>query len=295
MSAIINFIASILGFLMDLFFRGLTLIGYPRLWACIILFAATTRFLFLRQRIRSYRGKILTPYANKELLDADPHFFEKTKDTETKIERAALKKQVYKKYKISGGSGCLTAIIQYPLLVALFSVVKNPQKFIPSLDALYKTAPEVNTFLGTSLSSAPLSTFRAGGSILLLGVPLLVMAFNVIKMFPTLRQAKTKPQILKSWGLCAAFTVLIGWFSASLPLAISLYWLTNDVTLLIFDCFIHKYVPKSKFVVTAIENFRRDRKTASNVDSQAEMLNPAKDLEPESVENDSEEATTLSR
>lgn len=260
MGTIVSYIAHFLGFLMDFFFKGLTLIGYPRLWACIVLFAVVTRFLFLPQKINGHRSKLLMPVVNRELLAADPKFFEKTNDRELTIERAALKREVFKKYKISNGSGCLTSILQFPLLAALFYVVKNPQEFIPSLEALSSASPEVNSLFGVSLAAIPLKSFMdAGTGALILLVPALVMFCNVAKMFSSLRLAKTTSQKVKVYGLCAFFTLLTGWFSASLPLAISLYWIANDITLYIFDLFIHKYLPKNKSIAAVLDDYREAR------------------------------------
>lgn len=292
MNAIVSFIASILGYLMDFFFQGLSLIGYPRLWACIVLFAVATRFLFLPQRISGYKSKLLAPVVRQELLDADPNFYDKVADTETTIRRAALKKQVDKKYKLKKQSGCLTSLIQYPLLVALFYIVKNPQEFIPSLEALSSISPEVNTLFGISLSSIPFRA-AAGGSTLILVVPLLVMLSNVIKMFPTLKRAQTTVQKLKAYGLCALFSLLLGWLSASLPIAISLYWTANDVTFHIFDFFIHKFVPENKFVSDVLADYQQrmmQRKEDANTATAVVVADSTTDEERQNVQEIAPEA-----
>lgn len=259
MSFIIGFLASVLGFVMDLFFRGLTLIGYPRLWACIILYAAATRFLFLPQRIKNYKRKLLAPVINRDLITAAPEFFKKITDKETAVKRALLKKEVHKKYKVHGNSGCLSTIFQFPLLLALFYVVKNPQKFVPSLESLSDVSANVNSFLGVSLAKVPLDSIKAAsGETLILCVPIIVMLFNIAKMFPSLKRAKTAIQKVKVYGLCAVFTLLLGWFSVKLPVAISLYWVANDITYLIFDFFIHRLVPKSEFISGVLKEYKEN-------------------------------------
>lgn len=257
MNTIINGLSYALGLLMDLFFRGLTFVGYPRLWACIVLFAIVTRFLFLPERIKKQRSKLLAPVVRRDLLDADPNFFEKTKDKEITVERAILKKQINKKYKLSNGSGCLTFLIQYPVLVALFYVVKHPQEFIPSLESIANSSSTVYSFLGVNLSDIPFDSMIDVGSVgLIVFVPLLVMASTFIKMFPSLKLAKTFIEKIKVYSLCFVFTILIGGLSAKLPLAISLYWITNDCTYMIFDFVIHKLLPKTKFISSALEEYK---------------------------------------
>lgn len=268
MNNIVNFLSYVLGFLMDFFFRALTFVGYPRLWACIVLFAIVTRFLFLPERINKQRSKLLAPVVRRDLLDADPNFFEKTKDKEVTVERAILKKQINKKYKLSNGSGCLTFLIQYPVLVALFYVVKHPQEFIPSLESIANSSSEVYSFLGVNVSDIPLDSMIDNGSIgLIVFVPLLVMASTFIKMFPSLKLAKTINDKIKIYSLCLVFTVLIGWLSAKLPLAISLYWITNDCTYMMMDFVIKKTLPKSKSILSIFEEYKamveKDREKTS--------------------------------
>lgn len=250
MSFIINSLSHVLGFLMDLFFRGLTFIGYPRLWACVVLFAFVTRLIFLRQRIGSCKKTLLEPVVKKELLAADPDFYEKTKDKELTIARAAIKKKVYKKYKLSSGSGCLTFFIQYPILVALFSVVNNPLKFVPSLEAIADTNPQVNSFLGISLSDVPLNifSFNSFTSCLFMLVPLIIVASNVIKMWPGIKKLQTAPQKTIGYPLYLMVILLLGWFSAKLPIVISLYWLSCDISNSVLDFFIRRLLEKNKTV-----------------------------------------------
>lgn len=291
MNNIIEGISYVLGLLMDLYFRGLTFIGYPRLWACIILFAVTTRLLFLPQRISNQRSKLLAPVVRRDLLQADPKFFEKTKDKELTIQKAALKKQISKKYKISNGSGCLTTLIQYPILVALFYVVKHPEEFVPSLEKFSSASSQVNSFLGVKLSAVPLDSMIQASSIsLIIFVPLLVMTSTFFKMFPSLKMAKTISDKIKVYSLCLVFTVLIGWLSAKLPLVISLYWITNDCTYMVMDFFIKKFLPKSKTISSILEEYKNESQNSTSEAQSPEAIGEntiGSDVNENVLENDS--------
>ena len=258
MNNIIDCLSYVLGLLMDVFFRGLTFIGYPRLWACIVLYAIATRFFFLPQRINIYKNKLLAPVVRRDILAADPGFFESTKDKELILKRNALKKEVNKKYGLSNSSGCLVTLIQYPFLVALFYVVKNPQEFIPSLESLTHSS-EVNTFLGFSLSAIPFNNISFNGiEGFILLVPLIIVISNIIKLYPTLKRMQTRTQKIISYSLCGLLVLLIGWLSATLPIVISLYWLVSDITMMIFDFLIHKFLPKNKTVAKILKYYQDD-------------------------------------
>ena len=256
MNHLISFLASILGILMDLFFRGLTLIGYPRLWAAIVLFAAVTRLLFLPEKIGAQKSKLLDKVVARDLRLADPEYFVKTKDKAILAERNKLKKAIHKKYKIKKPSGCLVALIQYPFLVALFYVVKNPQEFIPSLEGLTSVSAEVNTFLGVSLAAVPLTSMKEAGTVgLIIFVPLIIMFSNLVKISSSFKLAQTTAMKIRVYLMGAILVLALGWFSASLPLAISLYWITNDITNAVFGLLIKKYVPKNKAVAMALREY----------------------------------------
>lgn len=262
---IINFLSSILGLLMDVFFKGLTLIGYPRLWAGVVLFTIATRFIFLPQRISGFKSTLLEPVVKRDILAADPNFFEKTKDKDLTVKRAALKKEINKKYKLSNSSGCLTTLIQFPLLIALFHVVQNPQEFVPSLE-LYQNVPNVNTIFGVSLSAIPLKNISFNSvEGFILCVPFIIALSTVIKMWPSIKRTKTRNQKIVAVSLCGLLVVLIGWLSSTLPLVVSLYWLVGDLTYMVFDFFIKKTVSKNKRIVQILADFNDEatRNTAS--------------------------------
>lgn len=255
MEQIITFLSSVLGLIMDLFFRGLTLVGYPRLWACIVLYAIVSRLFFLPDRIQTYKNRLLGQVVNLDLLEIDPDFFSKTKDKEINAKRAILRREVEKKYKISNRSGCLVSVIQYPFLVALFYVVKNPQEFVPSLEALASTSSQVVSFLGVALTSSPSDYLGVPGMELVSCVPILMVLLNFLKMFRSLKRAKTVSQKIKIYSLCGALTLLMGSLSATLPLAISLYWVTNDVTNNILDYAIKKCTHKNPKMVAIMLDY----------------------------------------
>lgn len=278
MSFIINSLSHVLGFLMDFFFQCLTLVEYPRLWACIVLFAFVTRLIFLSQKIGSCKSTILAPVVKRELLAADPKFYEKTKDKILTIERAELKKQVYKKYKLPRGSGCLSLLIQYPILVALFSVVNNPQKFVPSLETMAGTNPQVNSFLGLSLSDIPLNNFSFNSltSCLFMLVPLIIIVSNVIKFIPGIKALQTARQKRRGYPLYLLLILLLGWFSAKLPIAISLYWLASDIANSILNFFIHKALSKNKTISDILAQHEQEVKEAE-IAKAIELLKQDKD------------------
>lgn len=256
MKYIIGILATFLGMIMNGFFEVLTYIGYPRLWACIVLYAVFTRFFFLPRKINNCKKTVLNPVVRRELYLLNPAYIKKTKD---KVLLKEIKKQtkiINKKYGLSNRSGWMVTFIQYPLLVALLYVVKNPQKYIPLLEELTVVAANSVNFLGVSLDTIPLNSLHVSDMrYLAVIVPVIVMLFTFLKLFHSLKLAQKAAikQRNKVYILCLISLALLGWFSVKLPIVVSLYWITNDVVFFVFDFFIQKFVPKNKKIVALLD------------------------------------------
>lgn len=253
MNLLIGGFASLMGLLMDLFFRALTVIGYPRLWACVVLFAVATRFLFLPFKVGSHRKRIFGPLIQRDLNDINPDFFRASKKKELAKDRKAALKKIYKNYKISNFPGWVVTLLQLPFLIALFYVVKNPQQFVPSLETISAISPNTNTFFGISLDLIPQTALGNGGSYFVLIIPVIIAALTFLKMFSSVKSAKTVKQKIRVYTLCAVFVFLLAWSSFGLPLVISIYWAAIDLVSFVMDLIIPRCIKKNKKVKEKID------------------------------------------
>ena len=112
MNYIIVFMSLILGALMNLFYMMLDLIGTPYIWLCIVLFALSTRFLFLRGKIRKERKRRLKRVIDHEITEIQCNYLSLELSREQKKEQKRLIRAVHKKYNVPQGSGCLIALLQ---------------------------------------------------------------------------------------------------------------------------------------------------------------------------------------
>lgn len=250
MEVIYNFFAAIFGYVMNFFYITLDFIGLPYLWLCIVLFAVLSRLLFIPQKIGSARKGLLAATINYEIRQLRNTYGSINKDDKERTK--AYKKDtkaIFKKYKVSSGTGCLMTLMQLPIFVGLFRVVKEPFTYVPSLTTLTESEKlSINDFFGFSLDSLP-QDFGAIGII----IPLIVLLGSFIHTAPTLFNKSTKKQpILLILNILQP--LLLTWMSFCFPIAISLYWVVNDLTNLAITKLIESYLNNNQEIKKIIEN-----------------------------------------
>lgn len=188
----------------------------------------------------------------KKMSELKPHLDrlnEKHKDDKKTLQQEQLK--LYQQAGINPASGCLFMIIQMPVFIALYQSLSvfltNGQgaKAIATINGiLYAPFLKIGTvdpwFFGLNLAMSPKQT----GQWYYLIVPLItgiLQYFQAVSMTPpvnkkdTAIEKKDKPDDKKkddsgdfqkamSTQMKFMFPLMIGWFSYTLPVGLSLYW-----------------------------------------------------------------------
>ena len=278
MNYIIVFMSLILGALMNLFYMMLDLIGTPYIWLCIVLFALSTRFLFLRGKIRKERKRRLKRVIDHEITEIQCNYLSLELSREQKKEQKRLIRAVHKKYNVPQGSGCLIALLQLPLYFALYNVVRSPQIFVGRVEALYANADAnsgiieaINKFFGLNIIDSPVKL-----GIVAYIFPILIGAFILYRSRSTLSPkylASIKKKFFRVYVifLLALQVSALTYFSFTLPLGMSIYWLTNDVADMVIDHFVKKRIDKDEKISKILEEYdnRFKPKTEETKESEA--------------------------
>jgi YidC/Oxa1 family membrane protein insertase len=263
MKYILILLSLILGYLMNVFYVLLDLIATPYIWICIILFSLVTRFIFLPEKIRNARKKKLSKVIDSEVSAVQCKYlnFEKTKE-EKRAEKREIK-AVYKKYRVSSGSGCLVALLQLPIYIALYNVVISPEIFVPAVKRLYADTvanadliSTVNNFFGLDIGFTPIKL-----GLIAYIFPLLVCIFTIFKTRKSLLGPKIDGPKKKFfyWYIRAIFllqVVLFTCLSFKFPLGMSIYWISNDIVNFIIDYFITKSINNNQKINGILEAYK---------------------------------------
>ncbi|MDP2649908.1 MAG: YidC/Oxa1 family membrane protein insertase [bacterium] len=192
--------------------------------------------------------------SSKKMQDIAPHLSNlkaKHKNDAKKLQAETMK--LYKEHGVNPASGCLPIIIQLPLIWTLYSVlqkivmlnsntVSEVNKYLYNYDFLKLTHPWNATFFGLPLGQNPSHLISTIPLIIL--VPLFTGVFQfvqskmmIVKQNPEQTKEATGKEEKKQGDFASAFQTqslyifpaMIGFFSYSFPIGLSLYWNTFTI------------------------------------------------------------------
>lgn len=191
--------------------------------------------------------------ASKKMQELNPHLQkirETHKGNSTMISQETMR--LYKEHGVNPASGCLPVLIQLPVIFTLYSVLQNIIK-APDLVALeinkviqvdlLKLSGHIDqTFFGIPLGKTPGDlmphTLTPQIGLLILLVPIATGFFQYIQskmMFPKKTQDTSVPKKSDDFSSIFAtqstyiFPIMIGFFSYTFPIGLSLYWNTFTI------------------------------------------------------------------
>ncbi|HKC14813.1 MAG TPA: YidC/Oxa1 family membrane protein insertase [Patescibacteria group bacterium] len=182
--------------------------------------------------------------ASKKMQEINPHLArikEQHKGNSTMISQETMK--LYKEYGINPAAGCLPVIIQLPVIWILYSVLQNIVRApnlvtaeinrVVSVDFLKLSTPLDQSFFFFPLGQTPAQLFSTMGPVVLL-IPLATGIFQFLQskmMFPSQKTTVKKDDFASAFASQSTyiFPIMIGFFSYSFPIGLSLYWNTFTI------------------------------------------------------------------
>ncbi|MEK7517355.1 MAG: YidC/Oxa1 family membrane protein insertase [Patescibacteria group bacterium] len=178
---------------------------------------------------------------------------DKHKGDRAKIQQETMR--LYKEHGVNPAAGCLPVLVQLPIIWALYSVLQHivtlkPNAVVSEINKIvYFDFLKLNSswdsyFFGVSLGDMPSKLFTSVGPIILI-VPALTAFFQFVlsKMLIPPKKAiavvkkenKESPKDASDFAASFQtqsmyiFPVMIGFFSYTLPIGLSLYWNTFTI------------------------------------------------------------------
>ena len=133
---IIGWIATLLGYVMDLIFRALSSVGIENIGLCIIFFTIFVRLLLLPLMVSQQKFQKLNAVMQPEINKIQKKYRGK-KDAVSMQKQNDEIKAVYEKYGTNTTAGCLQMFIQLPIMFALYQVIRKIPAYIPEVKAHY--------------------------------------------------------------------------------------------------------------------------------------------------------------
>lgn len=244
--ALLHGLGQILAFLYDLI---------PNYGLAIILFTIVTKVALLPLAIKQIRGQKAMQELSSKMQGVDPELQrikQKYKGDKQKIQEETMR--LYQEHGINpmgGLMGCLPMFLQFPIMIALFSLLRvcpkgtprcvSGTRYLPQSSALLAAIMAGNTqFLGMDLLVTPTQALRTVG--ILASLPyFLMIAITTFTSFYAARQiqrAQPPPpanptpqqqQMQSMQRMFKYFPLMIGIFGLSFPAGLNLYWATGQI------------------------------------------------------------------
>ncbi|MCL6096900.1 MAG: YidC/Oxa1 family membrane protein insertase [Patescibacteria group bacterium] len=225
-------------------YKGLIFVNFPfALGFSIIILTIIIRFILYP--LTSSQLK-----ASKKMQDLNPHLANlknKHKGDSKTLQQETMK--LYKEHGVNPAAGCLPVIIQLPIIWGLYSALQQIANLKPDVinkivyfDALKLTKAWDPNFFGVSLGSNPSYLISTVGPVILI-IPLLTALFQFIQSKMMFSKPRTQGVLVKidekkkDTDFASAFQsqsmyifpVMIGFFSWTFPVGLSLYWNTFTI------------------------------------------------------------------
>ncbi len=227
---ILRFLGEIMAGILALFYSI-----YPDYGLGIVLLTFLLRLVLFPtaiSQVRSMEGMKIVQPKIKEIQD-------KYRDKPEEMNRRML--EIYREHKINPLGGCLPLLIQMPFILALFGLLQKPET--------YGIILKDKAFLGLLLTAKG-SAANLAGSIGNLVLAALSGATTYIQTKMTSPSAAAGASTDSSSSMQNTFLyimpIMLAWFTFSMPAAIGIYWVSQNVFGIIQQYVIVKYfIPKN--------------------------------------------------
>lgn len=159
-------IAKLFGYIMNLIFEALNLIGIENIGLCIILFTIIIYMLMMPIQIKQQKFSKISAVMNPEIQAIQKKYANK-KDQASMYKMQEETKLIYEKYGTSPTGGCLGSLIQLPFLFALWPVVQNIPAYVKGLKEAYNHFNLVDQIRATEGYKKILETFISDNRIMI--------------------------------------------------------------------------------------------------------------------------------
>lgn len=220
----LDFIAKPLGMLLKVIFDFIGDYGYS-----LIIFTIITKILLLPINIKQTESTKRMNEINPKMKEIQ----EKYKNDKVKMNEKLV--ELYKEHNYNPASGCLPALIQMPILFAMFYVIREPVKYV-FLEAEIYAGIAKNFWWITDLGQPEMATtiFRVAGY----GLPILAILSAATTYYQMKMINPKKGKVEKSKSdqtqqtqnmMTNIMPIMFGWITLSVPSGLALYWVVGNL------------------------------------------------------------------
>ncbi len=156
--------------------------------------------------------------ASKELNKLEAKYANRT-DNEAMMQKSQEMMMIYRKYNINPATSCLTSLIQLPLLFAFLEAINR-------VPAIFE-----GTLWNMSLGMTPSKALASGNYLYIILLVLIALStfFSFKQAMASQPQDGNNEMMRQAKTMTYIMTFMISLASLSLPTALALYWIVNNI------------------------------------------------------------------
>ena len=268
----INFLAGLFGALIRFIYNHLG----QNYGLSIILFTVFTKIILFPITYKQTKAM----EEMKEVAPLEKEIREKYKGNKEKMSEELM--ELYSKHKVNPMGGCLPLLIQIPIILAMFYIVRQPLTYILQIpqetlqtytqEYLQKeevTENEIKAneiqvasknnllnmkFLGIDFGDVPSNAFSKDeavkSSYISLLVPVLSLVFSVLQTIQSQKASNlTEEQKKQQKTMTYMMPLLSAYISYIMPLALGIYWLIGNILQMLTQYIVSKMVKNKKILL----------------------------------------------
>ena len=250
-----NFLATYLGKLLYVIYSGVSAIGLDFAFLSAFAIAIILTTIIFKSLLAPLMGR--QQKSMVEMQQIQPHLQELQKKYKNDPQTLQLKTaEIYKEHGVNPLGGCLPLLIQFPIIIAYFGVMRDPVRYVFSGDqAIYDSlnhaflwVKDISVAENFVFADGLVNGISMGGlSLPLIGAAIPVMA--LIAAFTTYLMSKTTAaqQSSQSGGADMAqsmnrsmmimMPLMIFWFALNYSVGLTIYWTISNI----FSIFQYRY------------------------------------------------------
>jgi len=210
----LSFIAAPLGFLLRIVFDIVGNYGLS-----IIVFTVIMKIVLVPLTIKQTKSMKLMQEMQPKIKEIQ----EKYKNDKEKINIKTM--ELYKEHKANPLGGCLPMLIQLPIMIGLFTVLRNPGLYVFESEEVYRTID--TSFLWLSNLRDP-------------DLWILPISAGIATYFSSLTMSTGNSNNPTQKMMLYMMPVMIVWWGRGFPAGLTLYWVVNSILQAIQQLIINK-------------------------------------------------------
>ena len=133
---IVKPISILFGYVFDFIYNVMCSVGVVNIGVAIIIFTLFARLLMFPMMLQQSKSSKIMAYIQPEISKVQKKY-KGRKDQESLLAQQRETREIQNKYGVSLSSGCITALIQLPIFLAVYRIISNIPAYVTKIYDLY--------------------------------------------------------------------------------------------------------------------------------------------------------------